>query len=174
MKAALAVVLLASVVMVSCKTTEANYRAAYEKTIAARDSSDSIDDTVYGKVRRESSSRTVATPSGDVEVTTQLVRVTKDGGGTPENLRRYNIIAGQFKQKFNALSLRDRLADGNFPGAFVVETAEPYYYIVVESTADIDDAARKLELLKADLPQGVRPPCPFILDATARRTSSKK
>lgn len=80
--------LFTSMVFASCKTTEANYRAAYEKTIAARDSSESIDDTIYGKERRQKNTNTVESAHGNVEVTTQLVKMTKDGGGTPENLRR--------------------------------------------------------------------------------------
>ena len=165
--------LFTSMVFASCKTTEANYKAAYEKTIAARDSSESIDDTIYGKERRQKNTNTVESAHGNVEVTTQLVKVTKDGGGTPENLRRYNVVAGQFKQQFNAISLRNRLADNGYPGAFVVETAEPYYYIVTGSYATIDEAVDALNKLRAAPPQGVREPCPFILDATSRRSASK-
>lgn len=156
-----------------CKTTEANYRAAYEKAIAGRDSSDNIDATVYGNVRRQKSTKTVVTDRGDVEVTTQLVRVTADGGGFPEMLKRYNVVAGQFKQKFNAISLRNRIADEGWPGAFVVETGEPYYYVVAVSEADFNTAVHALNDMKANMPQGVRAPCPFILDATARRSSAK-
>lgn len=167
------IIAIASVAFASCKTTEANYRAAYEKTIAARDSSDSIDDTIYGKVRRSGGTHTVETASGKVEVKTCMVKITADGGGVPENLRRYNVVAGQFKQRFNAVSLRNRLADSSYPGAFVVETAEPYYYIVVGSYATADEAAKALEAVKAAGEKSIRPPCPFILDATARRTSTK-
>lgn len=166
-------IILASVALSSCKTTEANYRAAYEKTIAARDSVESFDDTIYGKVRQRGGTKTVETSAGNIDVKTQYVKVTEQGGGTAENLYRYNVVAGQFKQKFNALSLRKRLADGRYPGAFVVETAEPYYYIVVGSYTTVDEAAKALEALKAAGEKSVRPPCPFILDATARRASAK-
>jgi len=166
------IIILASVALSSCKTTEANYRAAYEKTIAARDSSDSLDDTIYGR-GRSAGTRTVETSNGNVEVKTQLVKVTADGGGISENLHRYNVVAGQFKQKFNAVSMRNRLADSEYPGAFVVETSEPYYYIIVGSYATPDEAQKALEALKAAELKSVRPPCPFILDATARRASSK-
>ena len=103
----------------------------------------------------------------------QYVRVTEDGGGKAENLLRYNVVAGQFKQKFNAVSMRNRLADGGYPDAFVAQTAEPYYYIIVGSYAAVDEAAKALEALKSAGLKSVRPPCPFILDATARRASAK-
>lgn len=159
--------------LVSCKTTEANYRAAYEKAISARDSSESIEETIYGKVRNQIDIHIIPTSVGDVEVKTQLVKVSKDGGGTPERLARYNVIAGQFKQKFNAVSLRNRLADNGYPGAFVIETSEPYYYIVTESYSSVDEAARAMKALQEAKPQGVKEPCPYLLDATARRTSAK-
>jgi len=166
-------VILASVALSSCKTTEANYRAAYEKTMAARDSVDALDDTIYGKERRRGGTKTVETSAGNIEVNIRLVKVTDQGGGTSENLRRYNVVAGQFKQKFNAMSLRNRLADGGYPGAFVVETSEPYYYIIVGSYPTAEEAVKALEALKSSGEKSIRPPCPFILDATARRASSK-
>lgn len=170
---AVTLLILASVVVSSCKTTEANYRAAYEKTIAARDSVDELDDTIYGKARKRGGTKTVETSAGNIEVSTRFVKVTDQGGGTSENLRRYNVVAGQFKQKFNAVSLRTRLSEGGYPGAFVVETSEPYYYIIVGSYPTVEEAAKALEALKAAGEKSIRPPCPFILDATARRASSK-
>ncbi|MDE6207565.1 MAG: SPOR domain-containing protein [Muribaculaceae bacterium] len=170
----LLIVLAALAVFSSCRTSEANYRAAYEKAIEAREDATALDSTVYGRVRREMNITTIATAAGPVELRTQLVRITADGGGIPERLHRYNVVAAQFKQKFNALSLRNRLADGDYPAAFVVETAEPYYYVIVESSHSLDDAKAALEGLDERKLPFVKDPCPFILDATARRTSTRK
>lgn len=165
----LALIAAAAVILVvSCKTTEANYRAAYEKTMAARAEQDSIEDTIYGQ-RRQMQQRTVDTPDGRVEVKAQFVRVTEDGGGIPENLRQYSVVVGQFKQLFNAKSMRNRLADSGYPGAFVVETGEPYYYIVLASFSDAAQAAEALEKFKAKPAISMKEPCPFILDAGGRR-----
>ena len=152
-----------------CKTTEANYRQAYEKAIAARDSSDHIDTTIYGQIRRQFNEQAVVTVSGDtVSVRVMHVRVTPDGGGIAENLHRYNVVAGQFKQLFNARSMRNRMADNGFPGAFVVETAEPYYYVVASSHNTAAEASAALKsILQADAIR-MKEPCPFILDATTR------
>ncbi len=159
-----------------CKTTEANYREAYEKTVAARQEQDSLDATIYGRERRMQQSRVINTPSGDVQVRVQLVRVTKDGGGIPQNLRRYNVVVGQFKQLFNAKSLRERLVDMGYSSTFVVETGEPYYYIVLASFNDAADAQKSLDAFSKDAPIPMKAPLPFILDATARRqpTDQKK
>ena len=152
-----------------CRTTEENYREAYEKTIAARQQQDSLDATIYGRERRMRQPRTVSTPSGDVQVTAQLVKVTKDGGGIPQNLRRFNVVVGQFRQLFNAKSLRERLVDMGYSTAFVVETGEPYYYIVLASYNDAADAQKSLDAFRKAAPIPMKDPLPFILDATARR-----
>ncbi|MCM1065954.1 MAG: SPOR domain-containing protein [Muribaculaceae bacterium] len=152
----------------SCKTTEANYRAAYERTIEARQQQEALDSTIYGAHRRAMGSATVNTADGAVEVRTQLVRVTPDGGGSNERLHRFNVVVGQFKQLFNAKSLRERLADGGYPGAFVVQTAEPYYYIVLASFDNASEAKTCLEQFAATGTISMKAPCPFILDATAR------
>ena len=153
----------------ACKTSEANYREAYEKTIAARDAEASLDSTIYGTQRRQMTSANIETADGNVEVRRQMVKVTSDGGGLPENLKKYNVVVGQFKQLFNAKSLRNRLADGGYPSAFVVETAEPYYYIVLASFSDAAEAAKAMEEFKANGAFPMKEPCPFILDATGRR-----
>lgn len=153
----------------SCKTTEANYRAAYEKAVAGRDEGVDIDSTIYGKVRRQMTPQTVTGSDGRTyEVKSQLVRLTPDGGGIRENLREFNVIAGQFKQLFNARSLRERLVDLGYPEAFVVQTAEPYYYVIIASRKDVVQAGEVLAKIKADPPVPMKEPCPFILKSTNR------
>lgn len=154
----------------ACKTSEQNYRAAYEKAIAGRDSAEALENTIYGRERRQVGFDYVALPGGDtVAVKRQLVRIAEGGGGIRENLRRYCVVVGQFKQRFNAISLRERLAieEATVPGAFVVETAEPYYYVVGSSFTTIEEAARALRAYEANPPVPFRAPLPFILEATA-------
>lgn len=167
--AAIALACVLPLLSSGCKTTEENYRAAYEKTIEARKEQTALDSTVYGAERRRMQSNVISTSDGPVEVRAMLVKVTEGGGGIPENLKRFNVVAGQFKQQFNALSLRDRLVDKGYPGAFVVQTAEPYYYIVAGSYIDAAEAAKAMEALKKAQPVAMKEPCPFILDATTRR-----
>lgn len=166
---AILLILAALLLPCGCKTTEANYRAAYEKAMEARAERDSLENTIYGRERRMQQPRVVNTPSGDVQVTAQLVKVTKDGGGIPQNLHCYNVVVGQFKQLFNAKSMRERLVDMGYSKAFVVETGEPYYYVVLTSYGDAADAQRSLDAFRAADVLPMKEPCPFILDATARR-----
>lgn len=153
----------------SCKTSEENYRQAYEKAIEGRNAENALDSTIYGKARREIQRATAKASDGsDIEVRRQLVKVTKDGGGIRENLHRYCVVVGQFKQHFNASSLRNRLVDAGYPGAFLVETSEPYYYVVLGSYDTISPAISSLEEFKGKNVIAMRSPLPFILDATAR------
>ena len=165
---------LTAPLLFSCKTTEANYREAYMKTIEGRNAESVLDSTIYGRERRQMQSVTLNTEAGQIEVKRHLVRITEGGGGIPEKLHRYNVVVGQFKQLFNAKSMRERLVDSSFPTAFVVETAEPYYYVVLASFDDAAEAAKALDAFKAKKAMTMREPCPFILDATARRQASKK
>lgn len=155
---------------VGCRTSEANYRQAYETAVAGRDSSLSVDSTIYGHVRRQGQMRSLTLADGTtVPVHTQHVRITEGGGAIKENLHRYNVVVGRFKQLFNARSMRERLVDGGtVPEAFVVETAEPYYYVVARSATTVDSAAAYMRRLPEGLPP-MRAPLPFILDATSRR-----
>lgn len=155
----------------SCKTTEANYRAAYEKAIAGRDSSEALENTIYGRERRQVGFEYVAVGGDTVAVRRQLVKVTDGGGAIPENLKRYCVVIGQFKQRFNAVSMRDRLAvsEGTLPEAFVVETGEPYYYVIGGSYATIGEAAERLKSFRTNPPVPFREPLPYILEASAAR-----
>lgn len=151
----------------ACKTSEANYRAAYERAVAARGDSD-VDSTIYGDFRRQMRSRVEKLPDGrSVEVNSQLVRATPDGGGIPENLRRYNVVVGRFKQIFNARNLQQRYADGPLPGTFIVQTGEPYYYIIGASCSTLPEAVAAMDSIKAKV--DFKSPLPFILDASVRR-----
>ena len=152
----------------SCKTTEANYRAAYEKTIAGREESGAVDSTIYGAQRRSMETVTLNTPDGDVEVRRQMVRITEEGGGSEEKLHRYNVVVRQFKQLFNAKSMRGRLAEGKYPSAFVIETAEPYYYVVIASYDDVSEARKALDEVRSSGNIVMREPLPFILEGIRR------
>ena len=170
MQKSLILIILASLALVGCKTSEANYRQAYERAIAARDSTSDLDSTIYGQVRREMKIRQMTLADGSsVPVYSQHVRITEGGGGINESLRRYNVVVGRFKQAFNAKSLRNRLVDDcGIPSAFVVETAEPYYYVVASSHSTLAEAAAAMRALPSSVPP-MREPLPFILDATSRR-----
>lgn len=159
-------VIFCAIIFASCKTSEANYRAAYEKAIAGRDSLTALENTVYGRHRRNTTSSLAIAGNDTVEMIATRVRVTEGGGGINENLKPYSVVVGQFKQLVNAKSLRERLVDAGYPSAFVVETAEPYYYIILNSYPNRAMAVEecvKLSGNKDDFPIRISDGLPVVL-----------
>lgn len=169
-KIAIAVLSAIAFLAPACKTTEANYRSAYDKAIAGRDSATAIDQTIYGTHRRSIGSRVAITAGGDTaEVRTQFVSVTEGGGGSKENMHPYNVVVGQFKQQFNAKSMRQRLADAGYLQAFVVQNGEPYYYVILSSYETEAEAIKALNSIPQKFPITLRSPLPFILHNPMKR-----
>lgn len=147
-----------------CKPSEKNYRAAYETAIAARDTdANDADETVYTRIRRQMKTGTAVVGGDTLAVNTQFVAVTPDGGGINENLKRFCVVVGQFKQVFTAKNMRERLVDNGYPGAFVVQTREPYYFVLAGAYPTLPDAAALLNRVRSDSTLTLRPPLPFIL-----------
>ena len=163
-------ILLAVLVLPACKTSEANYRAAYEKAVAGRDSLTALENTIYGRHRRNTTSSIAVVGTDTVEMISTPVAVTEGGGGIRESLKPYSVVVGQFKQLVNAKSLRERLVDAGYPRAFVVETAEPYYYILLDSFAKRDEAVETAIRTRNDkaFPIALREGMPMVLYAPQR------
>lgn len=144
----------------ACKPTEQNYRAAYEAAMAGRMAADSID----GDAVKPLGGAEQAVIGGDtLDVVREFVAVTPDGGGINEYVKRYCVVAAKFKQKFNALSMRERLAENGYPGAFVVHTGAPDYYVVAGSTASAQEAAALARRLRGDESCPPQKGCPIVL-----------
>ena len=105
----------------ACRTNEANYRAAYEKTIAGRDAGVPLDSSVYGKVRRQMTVTMLSAGGDSAELRAIPVNPTPAPDGTPGAIPQpYGIVAGQFKTLFNARSLCDRLHETGYTEASIV------------------------------------------------------
>lgn len=154
--------LIAVTLFASCKTTEANYRAAYEKTMSGRQS-DEDNETIYGGRSRKLAQNSVVHDGDTVAVSLMPVSLVTEDGMPDVSPKTYMVVAGQFKQRFNAMSLRNRLADAGYGNAFVVVTSEPYYYIVADSFDNIGEAAAAVQDLKQKSPVAMKEPLPFIL-----------
>lgn len=169
----LAGVIMACGCMTSCKTTEENYRAAYDKAVAGRDSLADFESTVYGRYRRQMRTEVNVVEGDTVAVRVQAVSVTPESGGTEGGFASYGIVVGQFKQLFNAQSLRGRLVEAGYASAFLVNTAEPYYFVVLDSYKTLTDANAALKEILSDegFPVALKSPLPFILKAVPDKKS---
>lgn len=162
MRRLIGIALLAAI-LAGCKTSEANYRAAYEKAIAGRDSTNTIEQTIYGTGRRDMDSRMIIVDGDTAEARIQRVTITAGGGGINEYLRPYNVVVGHFKQEFNAISMRNRLAESGYPRTFVVQNGEPYYYVVLSSHDTQAEAVQALRTISGNFPVPMKAPLPYIL-----------
>ncbi len=158
------------VVMNSCKTSEKNYRQAYEQTMVARDSSArDFDETIYGRYRQQLHRTSMVLGGDTLDIRTQSIRLTEGGGGVAEPIKKYMVVVGEFKQLFNARSLRERLVAKGYSGAFIVETGEPYYYVIALAFDGAEQALEEVKKLKKNPPFKLRGDLPFVLSPTRRR-----
>ncbi|MDE5811006.1 MAG: hypothetical protein K2H61_01710 [Muribaculaceae bacterium] len=159
---AMIVVVLATVIGVSCRTSQETYRKAYEK--AKQKEVESLGgETVYNAIRREARQGATTVNGDSIAYQAEWITVTPDEGTLREALKPYNLVAAQFKQLFHARSMRNRLQEAGYPGAFIVQTREPYYYVVVMSAHNIGDLIAPLRQLEQNPPIKLLEPCPWIL-----------
>lgn len=153
----------ACIAMVGCKTTEQNYRAAYEVAKEKHDSVGGIDNTIYSRMRPKGSGIQIVAGSDTLSMHTMHIAMTENGGATKDNIRRYCVVVGQFKQLFNARSMRERLINSGYQDAMILNTAEPLYYVVAGSVSTTDEIAALVEHIRTDRSLLIRDPFPWIL-----------
>lgn len=160
MKRLIYIIAAAVLTLTACKTSEANYRAAYEKAME-RDHA-GIDSTVYAKIRQEARPHTVVIDGDTLAMRAEYVTLTPGLDQDRALFRQYNIVTGQYKQLFTAKNMKKRLIDAGFENAMVIQTREPLYYVVAASVATPDEARAALEKVKkSGFP--FRDPFPWVL-----------
>jgi hypothetical protein len=166
MKKLLIAILLGGI-FVGCKTTEENYRQAYEKAIAGRISD--IDTTLYGNFRRELKEQGIITSSGEKIAVRTVALSLVDANDAYMPLDKYSVVVGQFKQVFNARSMRDRLKSAGFIGAEVIQTTEPFYYVITSTHSKVESADSAMQNLSTkQLPIKLNENMPFIISNTRK------
>lgn len=166
---ALAVTTAMLLAVTSCKTNENNYRKAYEKAVAENDRNvTDFENTIYNRYRGRV--RDITVPLGDTTVNARVitVKVTPDGGGIAEWLKKYSVVVAEFKQRFNANSMRSRFLDAGYPRTFLVENAEPYYYVVAASSDNIADMVAVADSIAATSPVPLKEGFPYIMQVPGR------
>lgn len=139
---AMVAAVLLSLTAVSCKTSEENYKAAYD--IAARKQVGGVNRDVSSFIEREKRLSEQKVVAGDtVRMLTRRVRMIE---GNDADIDNYCVVAGDFKQVFNAKSLSGRIntAEGNTL-SYVVMNPEKLYYVVYRGFDTKEDAASFLK-----------------------------
>ena len=157
--------LIAALALTGCKTNEANYRAAYE--VAKAKQSRNIDLDGSGDtsgLHGMDTPRPTTVQGVTLPMRTETISFTKDGGARQENILRYNIVVGRFRQIFNATQMRQRLMDSGYPQACIVNNRDKVYFVIAHSCATPAQAAEALAKVKADKNLRLTSPLPFVLE----------
>ncbi len=149
--------------LTGCKTTEANYRQAYQTAVAQREESTGIDSTIYARIRNSATTSALVVGTDSLPVRTEYIGFTDGGGMDKARMKKYNIVVGQFKQVFNARQMRERLISAGYENAFIVHTREPLYYVAVATSDSPEDILKDWERVTADKSIVLRAPLPFVL-----------
>ena len=76
---------------------------------------------------------------------------------------RYNVIVATFKQKFNAMSVLDRLRDSGYDDGRLLIDRDQTYYVAASTTDTLARAVETLRQLQKSSPVAMKSPCPYIL-----------
>ncbi len=162
MRNLLLIIAAALVALSACKTTEENYRKAYE-TAKEAGKDKPLSENIYTKMRNEARPGQVILGSDTLPLRGEFVKITKEQPGAPSVLANYCVVVAQFKQLFNANSMRQRLVDAGYVDAMIVETREPLYYVVIRGCSNAADAVKLLKQLRENPPIRLRDPFPWVL-----------
>lgn len=150
----------AAILFTACKTTEANYRSAYEKA-KTKGESTAVDKEVYDRIRDEEGPAImmfdgIGLPSRGLYLSpVELDSITGSIG-------KFNIATGRFKQTFNAKSMARRLRDNSYTNAFVAKDREGYYYVIAATADSASEASEILNSVKKK-GNGSVAPFPYII-----------
>lgn len=156
-------VIVATLLTVSCKTNENNYRQAYETAVAKSREDSGVDSTIYARIRNNAQKSDLVVGADTLPMRTEYVGYTEDGGASREMLKRYNVVVGQFKQVFNARQMRARLQAAGYQDAFIIHTREPLYYVCTATCPTADEALAAFRRVRDDKSIVLRAQLPFIL-----------
>ena len=150
---------VAAGVFTGCKTTEANYSAAYEIARQKRDAGLTSEE-LAGMRREEAMPKTLY--KGD-SIPLKGMYVKKIEGTDPQ---MYTVVVASFKQLFNSQSVFKRLKEAGGLTAEPVLLQDPRdkkYYVGAVTTSSLDSAVSARRSLEEASPVVLKSPCPFIL-----------
>ncbi|MGL5226630.1 MAG: SPOR domain-containing protein [Bacteroidales bacterium] len=129
--------------MVSCKTNQNAYKAAYEKAKEKEIVKETITEPEALEIVEVKRTQTTTTPS-PVRVESVTGVTESDAAG----LKRWNIVVGSFKNKTNAEGLKQQMIDAGYP-AILAQNAQGMYRVIVASYNDRDTAVEKKDEIRA-------------------------
>jgi hypothetical protein len=151
---------LTSVMMTSCHSSEANYREAYEKALEHRKTGISAE--TYAKIEAERQRYTHVINGDSVRMVYVNANVAIDSTDVASD---YNVVVATFSQRINAKSYRDRLRqECGLTGSYVLYGGkDKQYFVIAQGFDDSGDAAAMLHDLDKKVCLKILEPLPWIL-----------
>lgn len=150
---------LLTVALTGCKTTEENYRKAYE--VAQAKKYDGLTEAEVSALKREEAMPKTVFKGDSIPLKGMYVKWVEGGKG--DMAFRYNVIVASFRQRFNAGSAFSRMREGGYPDAVLLADRDERYYVAAVTTESLDSAVSVLRALEENSPVALREPYPYIL-----------
>ena len=140
--------LVASIALVSCKSSESNYRKAYEKAKAEEQNRQETEPVAVTPVVTPVQTQQTQTINQDASNLRQEKLNVQNGGV----LKAFNVVCGSFKSIDNANNLRNTLVNQGY-SAQVAQNPDTGMYRVIASTFDTKaEAVQSRDELRATYP----------------------
>ena len=152
--------LLATVILTACHSSEQNYREAYEKAMERRQTE--VGAETYAKIEAERQRYTHVIDGDSVRMVYMNVNVAID---TTVVAKPFNVIVASFTQRINAKSYCDRLQEEcGLTGSYILYGGpEKQYFVVAQGFDDQHAAAALLHNLDQRVCIKILEPLPWIL-----------
>lgn len=153
-------VMVATVMMTSCHSSEKNYREAYEKAVERRKTG--IGAETYAKIEAERQRYTHVINGDSVRMVYVNANVAID---STDAVSPFNVVVATFSQRINAKSYRDRLREEcGFRGSYVLYGGpEKQYFVVLQGFEEKEQAAALLHDIDKKVCLKILEPLPWIL-----------
>ena len=151
---------LMSLAMVSCKTNEKNYRAAYEVAKASKDVA--VDEATEQRIEAEKHGQITAVNGDSVKIMNEHV-VLVDADSLVSQMPPVGVAVGSFKQVFNARMFKKRLVAKDYK-AYLLENKEKQFFVMIQGFVTVAEAAEFIANKDKNIPFAI-PLEPFIIVA---------
>lgn len=145
----------------SCRTTEENYRGAYE---LAKQSDEQQDSLVSTLIANEQAPKIVNVGGETMKLRKEYVSLVADEGEPRDMLKQYNVVVGRFRQVFNARSMASRMSSLGYK-SYVLVDRTPAYFVAVASADSIDEVLQLYKSVVSDTRVVYKAPFPWVLES---------
>lgn len=133
----LLLLLAVATVVYSCHSTEANYKDSYDKAVAASRTGEKGEQYIQELSRR--THKNIEVDGDSIRKLSYHFNIVDDKS---EVIKQYGVVVAEFKQKFNAISCRDRLRKEEGLQSYVVYIAsQKLYCVIAQGYEDLSVAA---------------------------------